>query len=310
LLGTLYFSRGLTDEALTEWQHAQRLNPKLPVLDASVGRALLYTTNDPEGALKSFREGIRTDSQNPAVYLGADQSLSILQRPASERVQALAAYPDHATMPNELVFELALSLADARDFDGAEALFHNRFFPREEGGTNVRQVWIEVRLQHALALANRRRCDGARQIADQLGSVVSDVSFTKDGLQPFVTSARTNFLLGKMDRECGSEEASRQRFADTAAKTNPGDLVWAWQAAKELPGFDQQQWTSRLQSALASANSMIESSGFAGWWLYDVGMLNRALGREKEAEESFRRVFLLPDRLLSYHLSRQAISRP
>jgi tetratricopeptide (TPR) repeat protein len=308
LLGTLYFSRGLTDQALTEWQKAQHLNPNLAVLDASVGRALLYAKDDPEGALKSFRDGIRSDGQNPAVYLGADQSLSILQRPATERVQALESFPDHTAMPNELVFELALSLAESNDFERAEALFRNHFFPREEGGTNVRQVWVEVRLQHALALAKQGKCDAAQQIADQLGSAVSDISFTKDGLQPFVTSSRTNFLLGKIDRQCGRAEASRQHFADATAKTNPSDLVWAWLAAKELPGFDQDQWTSRLQSALESANRMIESSGFAGWWLYNAGMLNRALGQEKEAKESFRRVFLSPDRLLSYHLAREAMA--
>lgn len=308
LLGTLYFSRGLTDQALTEWQRARQGKAIIPVLDASVGRALLYAKDDPEQALQSFREGIGTDPQNPAVYLGADQSLSILQRPAAERVQALQSYPDQASPPNELIFELALSLAESGEFDRAESMFHNRFFPREEGGTNVRQVWVEVRLQHVLALARGGQCDAAVPIADQLGHAVGGISFTNDGLQPFVSSARTNYLLGKMYRQCGRLDESRQHFADAAGKATGGDLVWAWLAAKELPGFDENQWTARLQSAVAPATSMTETSGFAGWWLYNLGVLNRALGNEKGAESSFRRVFLLPDRLLSYHLARESMA--
>jgi hypothetical protein len=51
---------------------------------------------------------------------------------------------------------------------------------------------------------------------------------------------------------------------------------------------------------------MTETSAFAGWWVYNRAMLHRALGQEKAAQQDFRRVFLLPDRLLSYHLAREA----
>jgi tetratricopeptide (TPR) repeat protein len=310
LLGTLYFSRGITDEAIALWRRAHELRPSIAVLDASLGRALLYTKDDAEQGLASFREGIRNDRQNPAVYLGTDQSLSILQRPASERVQALQSYPDLASIPSELVFELALALAESADFDRATALFRNRFFPREEGGTNVRQVWIEVQLQHALALAKGGTCNEALTIADGLGSAVPGVSFTKDGLQPFLKSSRTNYLLGKMDSQCGRPEESRKHFEAAAAQEHGGEMVWGWLAAKQLPGFDQKQWTSRLESALQQANSMAHSSGFSGSSLYSMGMLNRTLGHEKEAELAFKRVFLEPDRQLSYHLAREALSKP
>jgi len=44
----------------------------------------------------------------------------------------------------------------AQRFDEAERLCQGRFFPREEGGTNVRQVYLEVKLQRALAAAKSR----------------------------------------------------------------------------------------------------------------------------------------------------------
>jgi tetratricopeptide (TPR) repeat protein len=308
LLGTFYFSRGLTDEGLTAWEQARKLNPKIPVLDASVGLALLHVKHDPEAALEAFREGIHNDQRNEVVYIGADQSLSILKKPSKERVQALELYPDLAQMPTQLVFELALNLAEAGDFDRATALFRHRFFPREEGGTNVRQVWVELRLQRVLDQAKKKHCGEAITIANSTGSPVQDMAFTNDGLQPFLNSARTNYLLGQMYSQCGKPEEARQNFESAAGKSDAGEIIWAWFAARQLPAFDQSQWTVRLESALEQVTAMSETSGLSGLSAYNSAMLNRALGREHEAEQGFRQVFLLPDNLLSYHLTREALT--
>ncbi len=302
LLGTLYFSRAMTDQALAEWRDARKLNPKIPVLDASLGLALLHMKNDPEAALEVFREGIHNDRRNEAGYLGIDQALSILNRPSEERVQALELYPDMAQMPSELVFELALNLAEAGDFDGAAALFRGRFFPREEGGTNVRQVWVGVQLLRALDQAKKNNCGEAITTSDRIGSPVEGLSFTQDGLQPFLESARTNYLLGKVNAQCGRPEAARKHF-ESAAKSDRGEIVWAWQAAQQLPAFDHNQWTSRLTSELKPSTPMSENS----LSVYNQAMIDRALGHEQKADAEFRQVFLLPDHLLSYHLAREGM---
>jgi tetratricopeptide (TPR) repeat protein len=302
LLGTLYFSRALSQQALTEWENARKLNPKIPVLDASLGLELLHVKNDPEAALEVFREGIHNDARNEAGYLGADQTLSILNKPSSERVQALELYPDVAQMPTQLVFELALNLAEAGDFDRATALFRNRFFPREEGGTNVRQVWIEVQLLRALDQAKKKNCGEAMITSERIGSPVEGLSFTQDGLQPFLETARTNYLLGKVNAQCGRTEEARKQFESTAAKSGRGEIVWAWRAAQQLPAFDQNQWTSRLNSEQRST-AMSENSSS----VYNQAMIDRALGHEQRADAEFRQVFLLPDHLLSYHLAREGM---
>jgi tetratricopeptide (TPR) repeat protein len=306
LLGTLYFSRGITDQALAEWESARKLNPKIPVLDASLGLALLNVKNDPEGALEAFREGIHNDPRNEAVYLGSDQTLSILNRPSTERVQALALYPDSAQMPTELVFELALNLAEAGDFDQALALFRNRFFPREEGGTNVRQVWVEVQLLRALDQAKNKSCEAALEIANGIGSPVPDMAFTNDGLQPFLESARTNYLLGKVDEQCGRPEQARKRFENATARSGHGEIVWAQLAARQLPAFDQNEWTAQLSSHV-DPDAVISDNGLS---VYNQAMIERALGHEQKAEQDLRQVFLLPDHLLSYHLAREAMAKP
>src|SRR5205823_7450986 len=104
------FSRRLTEDALDHWAQARQLNPQIPVLHASMGRALLRVKNDPEQALAVFQEGLQNDRANVQLYTGIDQALSIMRRPARERVAALERYPDRAQMPSHLVYELILSL--------------------------------------------------------------------------------------------------------------------------------------------------------------------------------------------------------
>src|SRR5262249_46243433 len=133
LLGTLYFSKGVTDRALDEWEQARKLNPKLSVLHASLGMSLLHIEHKPEQALAVFQEGLSADSSNLKLYAGMDQALSILQRPPKDRVAALERYPDIANMPTGLVYELILNLVESGDFEKATSLFHNRFFQRAEG---------------------------------------------------------------------------------------------------------------------------------------------------------------------------------
>jgi tetratricopeptide (TPR) repeat protein len=306
LLGTLFFSRGLTDAALKEWSQARDLNPTIPVLDASLGLALLHEKLDAEHALSAFRDGLRGDATNVTVYLGADQALSLLAKPASERVQVLEKYPNLADAPSSLIFELILNLAEADDFQRAESLFHNRFFPREEGGTNVRQVWVEVELQKLLALAKDGRCDDAFVVAEHLGAKVPDLPFTHDGLEPILHSARTNYLVGTTYARCERPDQARLKFQSVSTSSAPDQILWAWRAAQKLPGFDEKQWRGHLQSALAQAKSRIDSGSDTSWWDYTAGTLEAALGSRQGADQEFQRTLLLPDRMLAYHLTRLA----
>lgn len=306
LLGTLYFSRGLTEPALGEWSRARQLNSSIPVLNASLGQALLHEKHDSEGALAAFRDGQRSDSTNVTIYLGADQALSLLASPVTERVQFLEKYPNLTDAPSSLIFELALNLAEARDFPGAENLFHGRFFPREEGGTNVRQVWLEVELQKILTLVNDGRCADALPLAERLGARVPDLPFTHDGLEPFLWSARMNYLLGTAYATCGRPEDGRIKFQSASTKSAPDQMLWAWLAAQKLPGFEEKPWRERLQSALAQALSREETSSYTSWWDYTAGALENALGDRQEADQNFQKALLLPDRMLAYHFTRLA----
>ena len=308
LLGTLYFSKGVTDQALAEWDEARKLNPQIRVLHASLGRALLHEKNDPEQALSVFQEGLQNDPKNIALYTGIDQALSILQQhPAKERATALERYPDPANMPTALVYELIFNLTEAREFEKANALFHNRFFQREEGGTNVRQVWLEVQIQHALAMAQQGQCAEAIHTVENLAQPVPDLAFTRDGLEPFLDSSRFRYLLGSVYQSCSATDKALGSFRQAAGQTSFADAFWAWQAAARLPDFSQSAM-QKLQSTLERLKKSEGAQSRAGWWYYNAGVLEAASGNDAQASADFRQALLSPDTLMTYHLTRLAMS--
>ena len=306
LMGTLYFSKGVTGEALDEWSEARQLNAKIPVLHASLGRSLLHVENKPERALAMFQEGLAADSLNAELYTGMDQALSILQRHPQERVAALKRYPDIANMPTSLVYELILNLAESGDFEEATNLFQNRFFQRAEGGTNVREVWIEVRMQLALSQSEHGQCGDAIQTVDHLADSVPNLIFTHDGLGPFLDSARITYLRGVVRLKCNLTDQARKDFEDAVRYQKPADAVWSWKASRRLSGFDSDASKQKLQKLREDEINNVEAGSRSGRWSYNAGMLDWALGNQQKAGDEFREVFQQPDQSMLYHLARLA----
>ncbi len=308
LLGTWHFARGQTDTALSEWRRARELNPKIPVLHASTGLALLHIKHEFATALNAFEEGIANDPLNTVNYSGAVAAMTLLGKPAAERVRVLERYPDMNGLPTPLVYELALNRAEQGHYEAAKELFKNRFFEREEGGTNVRQVWIEVNLQRALGLAEANHCKEALDAASSLGSPVRDLVFTQNGLEPFLNSARTNFLLGEVSLTCGQKKEADEMFRRSARTTGTSDTVWAWASARKLDGYDPAPWRARLNAALSQSESNLGTGGSSGWWLYTAGVLHMALGNTQEGKALLHEALLAPENRMSYHLSRLALA--
>jgi hypothetical protein len=216
-------------------------------------------------------------------------------------------YPDLNAMPTELVYELALSRAEAGNYDGAISLFKDRFFGREEGGTNVRQVWVEVKLAEAIGLGRTGHCREALVAMKNLRAPVTGVSFTENGMEAIAETARTNYLLGELAASCGDEAEAQRRYQAAAKSTELSQVVWAWAAARKLPGFESAQWQSRLTSALSQSESRLRTSSGKGSWAYSVGILRIALGHEEEGKASLREAILLPEGLMSHHFARLAL---
>ncbi|MCG6954576.1 MAG: DUF6067 family protein, partial [Gemmatimonadetes bacterium] len=208
LLGERLLDEGRADQAMAEWEQARRLRPSIPTLQRDMGRTLLAAHGDPARAAALFTEGMRYDESNVDLYFGRDSALVLLGRGASERADSLLRYPVPDSMPAKLVYHLAEVLTAAGRFDEAEGLFRNRFFPSEEGGTDVRQVWLDVRVGRARGEAAAGRCASALKILDEIAVPTSGLDFTADGLEALVyrdplrsaiQSVRERCPLGEVD---------------------------------------------------------------------------------------------------------------
>jgi len=202
LLGSLYLSSGLPDQALQEWEAARRIKPAMQTLHRNMAYAVLRTGGSAQRAADLFREGMQYDSHNVDLYLGLDEALQKLARPASERAAALQAFPDLKSAPTVLVFRLVRLLGEAGEFDQAEKQLENRFFAREEGGANVREVYVELTLQRAKSMAAHGQCSAALDIVRHLGDPVPNMPFTSTGLEPFVSSAASKNAIEEVQASC------------------------------------------------------------------------------------------------------------
>jgi Flp pilus assembly protein TadD len=308
LLGDWYFARAKTTEALREWAAARERNREIPSLEASMGLALLHEVRDFNRAFEAFHSGIKDDPRNALNYSGAVVAMTLLGRSAQDRVKELERYPDLQQMPNPLIYELALNRTEAGDYDGSLNLFRDRFFSREEGGTNVRQVWVEGRLEQALGLGKARKCEEALRIADALGAPVAELAFTQDGLSPFVEAARTRYLLGEVYDSCGQTEKAVANFNLASEAKGARDVLWAWAASRKNQPSQGSRSQDRLLAAAGEAEARSKQGGHEGMWLYTAGILRVAAGQTERGNEQLREAVLAPDDGLSHHLARLALA--
>ena len=309
LLGSLLLSGGRSDAALAEWEKARALDPTLPVLHRNIGFTLLYARGAAEEALRAFEEGMGADPTNVELYQGADQALSLLGRGPEERIASLRRYPG-TPLPSTLVYKLALALAEAGRFDEAEALFPGRFFPREEFGTNVRQVYLEVKLRQAFALAREGRKAEAAALAASFGQPVPGFDFTKDGMAAFVGAPRFQYVLW---RAAGAAGRRRDRTRALEARGGrarlPADGVRLPGGAAARRGRPRPEWRPRLETALAEADLYLFRGGhYPAGATCARGMLLRALGRVARREtRRCARCSCCPDKGLPHHVARLAL---
>jgi predicted Zn-dependent protease len=302
LLGTLLFSKGMTGDAMTQWTEAKRLAPHMQVIDADMGEALLELKHDPQGALASFREGMRNDPENTAVYVGLDEAMSLTGASAAERADALSQYPSadapHSKMPQNLVYQLALERAEAKQFEPALSLFKDRFFSSEEGGITSDQVLFEIRLLQANAWAEAGNCETAMKFVES-----AQVERSREEY-----SARDDVQLALVARTCGQMEKAQSFLRKAAASDGSANLFWAVQAEQMLGAGVASNAHTRLIDALRAAESRAETAASSGSWCYNTAMLNLGSGNKERARQLLLQALVLPDTHMSHHFARLALA--
>jgi tetratricopeptide (TPR) repeat protein len=241
LLGSLYLSGGMIEAAMKSWEAARAINPRIPTLHRNMGYTLLSTDGSAARAAEIFQEGTKYDAANVGLYVGLEQALTLSGRSADERARAILSYPDQQSLPASLVYKLALALAEAGRFDEADKQFAGRFFPREEGGTNVRQIYLEVKIRRAQALAASKDCRKALEIVGAATTPVAGLAFTRDGLEAVLATTTFRTLVDEVTATCGGHEPTADIpyttgtwDADTLGNhrvvlrvDKPADVVWA-----------------------------------------------------------------------------------
>jgi tetratricopeptide (TPR) repeat protein len=314
LLGSLYLANGLVDPAIGEWQRIRKVRPAIPTLNRNLGLALLQTGNHDEEARAVLEEGITADSRNVEVYSTLDGVLSESEASPRDRVAALRRFPAPDRMPSSMVFKLGLAMAEAGDAGPAEALFHNRYFPQEEGGTSVRTMYTQVRLVSARVASAKGDCATAREILDSLTRAQKDLPFTAGGLAEALQPPLMARQVADIDSICGRRDAARttwqQLAKGLAGQGGPLTVAIAAEARERLGLPRTPEDRRRLEEALTSASRTLDTGGTSnpGSLEYARATLLAALGRTDEARQSIRRVFLYPDRGLAHVMARSLLS--
>ncbi|MFL6279365.1 MAG: DUF5107 domain-containing protein, partial [Vicinamibacterales bacterium] len=264
LLGSLFLSSGLVQPAIEAWQTVRHVLPRTPVLHRNLGLALLQRAEYTE-ARAVLQEGLEADPDNVDVYLALDAALSAIGGSPRDRAAALGRYPvpDNAK-PASLIFKAALALAEAGNGAAAERLFYDRFFPREEGGTNVRTVYAQVRLTSARVAADQGQCDTARQILGSLSSERPGLAFTSGGLSDVVDSPTLSLQVASIESSCGRSAGARARWERLAgplsAEGGPLALSIAETARRRLGRPPTPSERARLERAVENATATLESA--------------------------------------------------
>jgi hypothetical protein len=167
-----------------------------------MGYAVLRTGDSPQRAIDLFREGMKYDEHNVDVYLGLEQAMEKAGLPVSDRIRVLQCFPEMQSAPATLVFRLVRLLGEAAEFDSAEKLLQNRFFPREEGGANVREIYIQLKLKRARSAAAQKQCTPALDILQHLTDPVATLPFTAERLGTFATSDSAKQAITEIRSMC------------------------------------------------------------------------------------------------------------
>jgi hypothetical protein len=201
-------------------------------------------------------------------------------------------------MPADLVYQLALTRAEAGQFPPALALFKDRFLPREEGAIASDQVLFEVKLMQAEADAKASKCD-------QANAFLADAASTPTA----TNSSRTLFKMSAIASRCGrTQDAASLLQKSVAANPSPDNPPWMIEAARALGSSNIAQLEAALRKTIPSPDHLTNIDDFSGHRWYTIGMAQAALHANAQATQSFRNALLLPDSFMSHHLAREALA--
>jgi hypothetical protein len=114
--------------------------------------------------------------------------------------------------------------------------------------------------------------------------------------------------MAAIAKTCQRVQPSSDLLKKAAAGKVASDAAWSAKAEKLLSAYDGVQQQKKLEAALAACERVTQTSAFTGWWWYSTGIIQAALNHKGEARDAFNRALMLPDSMMSHHLSRAALA--
>ena len=123
-------------------------------------------------------------------------------------------------------------------------------------------------------------------------------------------SRRSQFLIGETLALAGNDAGARSHWDKAVAGQDAypyPNVVYAFEAAHRLRKPSDDAERRKVEAALESwTNRLAVGTSYPGPNAVGQGLMLRALGREAEAQAKLREALLLPDRIMSHYLARQA----
>jgi tetratricopeptide (TPR) repeat protein len=252
-LGNLLYDKGRREEAIAHWRDAADLEPELAVAWRNLGLGLYNVSRDAAGALAAYACARRAAPQDARLLYEEYQLRSRIGEPASSLLAYLETAWPLVLRRDDLTLEAAALLNSLRrPQDALELLLSRQFQPWEGGEGRVLGQYMR-----ALILLAREalRNGDARSAVERLEQALRPPHCLAEALHVLQNTSDVAYWLGVSYEMAGDMEAARKQWERAAARR--ADF-------REM--------------------SMAPVSGTTYW----SGMALRALGREVEAEETFR----------------------
>ena len=115
-------------------------------------------------------------------------------------------------------------------------------------------------------------------------------------------------MMAAIAKSCGHSQESAQLLQQAAAGNGAENSAWVTKAENLLGTTDAAKQQQKLQASLSDAERFTDTSALTGWWWYNIGTIQAAMNHKDQAREAFEKALLLPDSMMSHHLSRTAMA--
>ena len=282
LLGCLLFNSRMHDQALAEWNLAKPSAGRIPAYYETVARVLMVVKPDTKRAESLLKEGLAAQPAD-AGLLGL---MANIRNGSAAGGGAPAPPPPSFASPLEAAAR-ALAMLGGHHQGAAEAVFQVQNFPDKKQPAEVRQAYVEVRMQSLLAAAGPGKSEAVSAGIDDFAPENPGLPFTFHGFGDMTKQLRIQFYFGLAESLCGDKKAAARRWARIAkakAPSSSADFAFPALAASLVdPAGSQRTVETALESVRTGGGPADK-----GLRLYAEGMLLRAAGRNDDAAARFR----------------------